>query len=443
MNNHREVAWQAAAVFNLVFSSLLVSTSAQAGGISALPNLSTASSPQSTMQAVSKAYLADDNATVLQLLKQGSDQGDPVADVGLALIYYNGMHGVQKDYLKAALYFTRAAQEGYDITKVRVQGNQSGIGNSPQTNYITLDKWLARQLAEGDRHSDTEVGGLKGAWDDASNVTLKAAASLYLNLTDQEDRVVEFIRGVTYANGRGVPVDMGQAAVWYLRSAKQEYAPAQFNLALLYANGQGVVRDTAQAINWYTKAANQEYAPAQYNLALMLASDVASSPSLLHAVALLNSAADHGYAPAAYMLGLIYANGRGVPQDDTIAARWYSKAAAAGFPAAEYNLALLYSEGRGVPRNDQLATQWYVKAAQVGFPAADYNLAVQCATGHGTQRDPVEAYSWALLAKAAARPGTTVDRLADALEQELGPSLTPTQVTQGQNMAATFFLKNP
>ena len=86
---------------------------------------------------------------------------------------------------------------------------------------------------------------------------------------DTGDPIAEYMIGVAYDNGRGVPRDFVQAAAWYRRAADHGEAKAQYNLAAMYAEGQGVQQDFAQAMTWYRKAADQGEAKAQYNLALL------------------------------------------------------------------------------------------------------------------------------------------------------------------------------
>lgn len=50
----------------------------------------------------------------------------------------------------------------------------------------------------------------------------------------------QFILGMMYANGRGVPQDYATARGWYEKAAAQGYALAQYNLGALYFYGQGV-----------------------------------------------------------------------------------------------------------------------------------------------------------------------------------------------------------
>jgi TPR repeat protein len=67
----------------------------------------------------------------------------------------------------------------------------------------------------------------------------------------------QFVIGVMYANGQGVPQDYAQAAMWYRKAAEQGDAHAQFLLGLLYAKGLGVPQDYALAVALLSKAAEQ------------------------------------------------------------------------------------------------------------------------------------------------------------------------------------------
>jgi len=79
-------------------------------------------------------------------------------------------------------------------------------------------------------------------------------------------REAQFLRGLSFASGQGVPQDYAQAAQCYTEAAEQGHSSAQLNLADLYAQGQGVTRDEAKALMWLTKAANSGNAAAQYRL---------------------------------------------------------------------------------------------------------------------------------------------------------------------------------
>ena len=65
----------------------------------------------------------------------------------------------------------------------------------------------------------------------------------------------QFLLGIAYVNGEGVPQDDARAVRWYRLGAEQGHALAQFYLGLAYAEGQGAPEDDIQAHMWYTLAA--------------------------------------------------------------------------------------------------------------------------------------------------------------------------------------------
>ena len=108
---------------------------------------------------------------------------------------------------------------------------------------------------------------------------------------DQGDADAQYLLGIAYDFGRGVPQDDTEAVAWYRQAADQDHAASQYNLGLMYGNGEGVPQDDTEAVAWYRQAADQ------------------------------------GLADALYNLGFMYQNGRGVPQDFVEAHKWRNLAA--------------------------------------------------------------------------------------------------------------------
>ncbi len=113
-------------------------------------------------------------------------------------------------------------------------------------------------------------------------------------LAEQGNATAQFILGVMYLNGEGVPQDYAAAMEWYKLAVAQGNADAQYNLGLMNVRGQGVIQDHKEAVRLYGLAAAQGYATAQYNL------------------------------------GLMYVRGQGVIQDDVYAHMWLNIAASSG-----------------------------------------------------------------------------------------------------------------
>ena len=85
-------------------------------------------------------------------------------------------------------------------------------------------------------------------------------------LAEQGYARAQYLLGLMYVTGRGVPLNHKTAVKWYRLSAEQGNVYSQFNLGFMYDNGQGVPMDYKTAVKWYRLAAAQGYAPAQKNL---------------------------------------------------------------------------------------------------------------------------------------------------------------------------------
>ena len=76
-------------------------------------------------------------------------------------------------------------------------------------------------------------------------------------IAEQGYAKAQFILGVMYSKGQGVPQDYAEVAKWYRKAAEQGNAAAQSNLGDLYRLSQGVPEDYAEAVKLYRKAAVQ------------------------------------------------------------------------------------------------------------------------------------------------------------------------------------------
>lgn len=150
------------------------------------------------------------------------------------------------------------------------------------------------------------------------------ALSFLRPLAEQGNVVAQYLFGVMYASGRGVPQSFAEAAKWYRLSALQGFSVAQYHLGLLYDLGYGLGKNDGEAAKWYRLAAERGHAEAQFNL------------------------------------GCMYDDGRGVPKDAAEAAKWYLRAAHQGVDRAQFKLAYMYREGRGVPQDRVRAHMWFL-----------------------------------------------------------------------------------
>ena len=123
-------------------------------------------------------------------------------------------------------------------------------------------------------------------------------------LAEQGDADAQYLLGLRYDLGQGVPQDLAEAAMWYRRAAAQGNARAQSNLGVIYFMGKGVRRDHGEAARW------------------------------------LRLAAEQGDGTAQYFLGMLYERGQGVSRDHGEAAKWFRQAADQGNIAAKLQLGL-------------------------------------------------------------------------------------------------------
>ena len=73
-------------------------------------------------------------------------------------------------------------------------------------------------------------------------------------LAKQGNVGAQYLLGVMYRKGLGVPQDNMTAVKWYTLAAEQGDTDAQYNLGLMYANGHGVPQDYKTAVKWNTLA---------------------------------------------------------------------------------------------------------------------------------------------------------------------------------------------
>ena len=72
------------------------------------------------------------------------------------------------------------------------------------------------------------------------------AAKLYTPLAQGGNAEAQYVLGMMYRAGRGVPHDYNEARKWYRLAAEQGHPIAQFYLGWIYAKGKGVPKNDVQ-----------------------------------------------------------------------------------------------------------------------------------------------------------------------------------------------------
>ncbi len=202
--------------------------------------------------------------------------------------------------------------------------------------------------------------GPRGAWTLASALELRAgdaagAVESAMQGARQGDRVAQYDLGVAYAEGRGVARDEQAAFHRFDLAAHGGDVPGMLETAQRFLEGRGVPLDAGEAGRWWRKAAE--------SLAIESVPHPARWPRAVpydprEALGWLRARAAAGEPWAAAFLGLLYERGVWVGQDLGAAMAWYRRAADDEYAPAEMRIAMLYSHGRGVPKDYALSRQW-------------------------------------------------------------------------------------
>ncbi len=144
------------------------------------------------------AYANGQYCTTLQIIRPLAEQGDPVAQFGLAEIYRRGQC-VSESVGEAWKWYRLSREKGTSDAELR---------------------WHQLGAKQGIAEAQTILGRM-------------------------------------YESGRGVKQDYREAMKWYRQAAEQGDAAAQSSLGALYAKGHGVIQDYLLAHMWSNIAASK------------------------------------------------------------------------------------------------------------------------------------------------------------------------------------------
>ena len=157
----------------------------------------------------------------------------------LGQIYKTGGYGVEKDLVKARIYFETLVESGWsDQNNARypindltvVMGEQMAGYTKDDTDYVKAGKLFAKNKPKD------------------ALAPLKQSAE-YKNPDAME------VLGTMYKYGIGVEQDYFEAASWFRKASEKELPYSMLNMGKLYEKGNGVTQDDATAREWYKKSA--------------------------------------------------------------------------------------------------------------------------------------------------------------------------------------------
>ncbi len=257
---------------------------------------SPASSHAGALEEGRAAIGQEDYEAALRLLMPLAEQGNPVAQNAIGVLYQNGW-GLKQDHAEALKLFRKAAEQGEPKSHFNL-GKMYEKGWGVARNCSEAKRWYLAPAKRGDPVGQAMLANLYYEGGDCIEKDFIEASRWYGKAAEQGDPIGQTNLGYMYFAGEGVKQDFAEAARWYRKAAEQGDAVAQTNLGKMYFAGQGVEQDFAEALKWYRKAA-----------AL-------------------------GGVQAQFSLGMMFELGLGVEQDKTEALKWYRLAADQGDPAA-------------------------------------------------------------------------------------------------------------
>jgi hypothetical protein len=205
-----------------------------------------------------------------------------------------------------------------------------------------------------------ETAYAQQAWTEARRLCFLAA--------NADDPLGNYVQGLMYERGHGVPADPNVARTYYQLGGDGGHAPSMYRLALMVRDGRGGDRDAESAAGLFRRAAETDYPPAQRDLGVAYLDGTGVRRDAQQAETWLRRAADQGDAPAQGRLGVLYRDGaRGVDRNEAEAVRWFTQAAQQGLKPSQIFLAEMYRDGKGVAKSDSAAMYWF---EQAGTPEA-------------------------------------------------------------------------
>ena len=208
----------------------------------------------------------------------------------------------------------------------------------------------------------------------------------------------EFLVGLMYATGLGVPQNDEKAVSWLWAAAEQRSSVALRELTAMLLDCRGVSSNSG--LYEFSSLPHEEQKEAVEHLltGLYLQEHPRGENNEALAVNYLRKAADLGHGVAQFLLGMAYFEGHGIDQDDSEAFLWFRLAVKQGSRYGALALAGMLRAGRGVVQDDVASVGWYRFAAEQGSAVAQLGLAEMYWSGRGVAQSDAESAKWYLLA---------------------------------------------
>jgi TPR repeat protein len=176
-----------------------------------------------SLKEVGEAIRAKDYKSAIEQLEVMTKQQHPEAEFLMGMMYEYG-RGVEQDFVKAANWFRRSAEQG----NVAAQTNLALLyvnGKAGKTDYKEAVRLLEKAAATGSATAIYNLG-LRYAKGEGVEKNPEKAAELYRKAAEKNDPFAQYNLSYAYAKGDGVPVDNIEALKWARLSAQQNFGRA-------------------------------------------------------------------------------------------------------------------------------------------------------------------------------------------------------------------------
>jgi TPR repeat protein len=243
------------------------------------------------------------------------------------------------------------------------------------------------------------------------------------------DRESQYLLGIAYFKGLGIPQDSKEAKKWFQKASDQGNDKALTALSLMHMG-----LDIPPNIVALKLAAEKGDPHSQYKIGWLYSMGVGVERDYLEASKWMHKAAEQGDADAEVNLGMNYMMGTsGFEKNSSEALKWTRKAAEQGLQGAQCNLGAYYEneEGWDVIQDYKEAFHWYTLAAAQGNDLAQLRLGRMYVLGKGVAQDFIQAYKWFDIA-AAKTPE------AKEFRDKVSRLMTSQQLQEGQRLARAW-----
>jgi TPR repeat protein len=204
-----------------------------------------------------------------QQLRQQALNGEPAAELQLALDYRDGRLGLPVDHHAAAQWLSRAAQSG-NADAEALLGDAYSLGDGVDRDPALAQRWWQQAAQAGNLHAEAELGtALLASPEPAKQAEARQMLSRAAAQGDPQARKLLGVDAPASAERNGNPgilarlsglfdraIESGQSADNLKARALAGDNVAQYQLAMHYRDGAwGVDADPKQALGWLKMSA--------------------------------------------------------------------------------------------------------------------------------------------------------------------------------------------